>query len=43
MIIRQREKTKKCPYNEGCACEPRKRDCGRCGWKPKKEKNYGKE
>lgn len=43
MIIRQREKTEKCPYNEGCSCEPRKRDCLRCGWKPKKEKNYGKE
>lgn len=43
MIILDREKTKKCQYNEGCACEPRKRDCERCGWKPKKEKNYGKE
>ena len=43
MIIRKREKAKKCPYNEGCACEPRKRDCDRCGSKPKKEKNYGKE
>ena len=32
-----------CPYNEGCACVPRERDWDRCGWKPKKEKDDGKE
>lgn len=38
-----KDKKEKCPYNDGCACAPRTRDCDRCGWKPKEEKNYGKE
>ena len=21
-----------CPYNEGCECNPKKRDCENCGW-----------
>ena len=40
---RQSEKKEQCPHNEGCACAPIKRDCDRCGWKPKGEKNDGKE
>ena len=37
-------KKEQCPYNEGCACYTKKRDCDRCGWKPKTEdKNDGKE
>ena len=39
----KREKKEQCPYNEGCACFPRNRDCDRCGWKPKEEKKDGKE
>ena len=38
-----KDKKEKCPYNDGCACVPRTRDCDRCGWKPKGEKNDGKE
>ena len=40
---RQSEKKEQCPYNVGCACVPRKRDCDRCVWKQKEEKNDGKE
>ena len=40
---RQSEKKEQCPYNVGCACVPRKRDCDRCVWKPKEEKNDGEE
>lgn len=40
---RQSEKKEQCPYNAGCACVPIKRDCDRCGWKPKEEKKDGKE
>ena len=37
-------KKEQCPYNEGCACYPQKRDCERCGWKQKTEdKKDGKE
>ena len=43
-MSKQSEKNEKCPYNEGCACVPRKRNCDRCGWKPKTEdKKDGKE
>ena len=42
-MSRQSEKKEQCPYNEGCACITRKRDCDRCGWKPKEEKSDGKE
>ena len=38
-----KDKKEKCPYNAGCACAPRTRDCDRCGWKPKEENNDGKE
>ena len=38
-----KDKKEKCPYNDGCACAPRTRDCYRCGWKQKEEKNDGKE
>ena len=40
---RQSEKKEQCPHNEGCACVPRKRNCDLCGWKPKEEKDDGKE
>lgn len=23
-----------CPHNEGCHCNPNKRDCEKCGWNP---------
>lgn len=36
-------KKEQCPYNQGCACYTKKRDCDRCGWKPKEEKKDGKE
>ena len=42
-MSKQSEKNEQCPYNEGCACCPRKRNCDRCGWKPEEEKNDGKE
>ena len=37
------DKKEQCPYNNGCACEPRKRDCDHCVWKTKKEEDDGKE
>lgn len=42
-MSKQSEKKEQCPHNEGCACYPQKRDCDRCGWKPKEEKDDGKE
>ena len=42
-MVRKSEKKEQCPYNEGCACVPSKRDCERCGWNPKEEKTDGKE
>lgn len=42
-MVRKSDKKEQCPYNEGCACAQRKRNCDRCGWKPKEEKNDGKE
>lgn len=42
-MARQSEKKELCPYNEACACVPRKRNCDRCVWNIKKEKDDGKE
>lgn len=42
-MSKQSNKKEQCPYNEGCACAPKKRDCDRCGFKPKEEKSDGKE
>lgn len=23
-----------CPYNEGCRCKPKDKECDKCGWNP---------
>lgn len=33
---RKNEKKEPCPYNDGCACIPRKRNCECCAWNTKK-------
>lgn len=40
---RHGNKKEPCPYNDGCACAPIKRDCEHCGWNTQKEKDDGKE
>lgn len=41
--MRPSEKKEPCPYNDGCACVPRKRNCECCAWNTEKETENGKE
>ena len=42
-MSKQSRKKGPCPYNEGCACTTRERNCELCGFNTQKEKDDGEE